>query len=94
MRSLYYLLMAAAEDEETQKHGLTIITMNLGSSRKISIGSLQAVPKIVSLLRVLPVKLASGHYCFENALQAKMASFILFSGPRSFRSRLKAHHGM
>jgi hypothetical protein len=91
MRTLYYLLMAANEDEETQKKGMVAVLVNIGKNRVVNF-----VPsgKLPALTRSLPNRWAALHFCVDDiASSALVAITMLMVGSRA-RARFRKHeHG-
>jgi hypothetical protein len=92
MRALYYLMMAASEDEETQKRGMVGIFVNVGKNRVVTFeGSTRKVP---SLTRSLPFRWAAFHFCVNDAaFFARVAIDMVMRCASHLRARFKKHEG-
>jgi hypothetical protein len=89
---MYYLLMAASEDEETQKRGMVGILVNIGKNRvETSEGSAK---KLLSMTRSLPFRRAAVHLCVSEAGPcARLAIEIVMLLKPDARARFKIHEG-
>ena len=91
MKALIYIVLAAAEDEETQKRGL--------------IGMLyftDALPLIQQLYRRqgprlfdwLPIKLVGVHFCYDDPKFRILQAVLLLMMGKERRVRVRIHEGM
>jgi hypothetical protein len=92
MRALCYLLMAASEDEETQKRGMVGVLVNIGKNRVVTFGP--SARKIPSLTRSLPFRWAAFHFCVNDAaFFARLAIDMVTLCASHVRARFKKHEG-
>jgi hypothetical protein len=91
MRVMYYIIMAANEDEETQRKGMVGVVVNIGRSRNYNPSSAKKIPVF---LGALPSRWASVHYCTDGNLSTETmaALVVLFLGSRD-RARFRKHVG-
>jgi hypothetical protein len=92
MRVVYYILMAALEDEETQKRGLVCVVYNvepkspLANDPRIYLNVYQLLPK-------LPIRMMGAHYCVQDSNLRNFMSSIRIAMSREIRLRSRVHHG-
>jgi len=92
MRVLFYFLMtAAATDEETQKRGTVFILLNMGP-RAVAFDFISA-SKIPPMLGWLPVKLGGLHICYDNPNISLLLSAFLLAVGSFARVRCRGHLG-
>jgi hypothetical protein len=92
MRALYYLLMAASEDEETQKRGMVGIFVNIGKNRVATFEG--SARKLLSLTRSLPFRWAAFHFCVNDAaFFSRLAIDMVTLCTSHARARFKKHEG-
>jgi hypothetical protein len=92
MRAVYYLLMAASEDEETQKRGIVGILVNIGKNRVVTFGPIAR--KMPSLTRSLPFRWAAFHFCVNDAaFFARVAIDMVTLCTSHVRARFRKHVG-
>jgi hypothetical protein len=92
MRALYYILMAASKDEETQKRGMVGILVNIGKNRVVTFGPIAR--KLPSLTRSLPFRWAAFHFCVNDAaFFARVAIDMVMRCASHLRARFKKHEG-
>jgi hypothetical protein len=89
LRAFWYTVTAPAENEETQKRGMVLVSYNIGITNPDRSG----VFKIASIFNALPVKVAGIHVCVDDpktVIVAKLASMLVGSyGALRFR----CHYG-
>jgi hypothetical protein len=89
---MYYLLMAASEDEETQKRGMVGIFVNIGENRVET--SEWSAKKLLSMVRSLPFRKAAFHFCVNDTGScARVAIEIVTRCTSHVRARFKIHQG-
>jgi hypothetical protein len=92
MRALYYLMMAASEDEATQKRGMVGILLNIGKNRVVTFEG--SARKLLSMARSLPIRWAAFHFCVNDAGScARLAIGIVMLLKSYVRARFKKHEG-
>jgi hypothetical protein len=90
---MYYLLMAASKDEETQKRGMVGILVNVGKDRVVTFGP-SVDRKLPSLTRSLPLRWAAFHFCVNDAgSSARLAIEMVMLLKSHLRARFKKHEG-
>lgn len=91
-RTLYYLVMTAVEDEETQQRGVTSVTYSVGEFDRKTI-DLRTLYFGAWFLKSLPIRLCSVHACFKDPgfrVIINCAMKLLHEGGRA---RTKLHCG-
>jgi hypothetical protein len=84
------MIMAALEDEETQKAGIVMVGYNMGPNR---IMDRKAAFSVQSVKRHLPCRIGSIHYCYDDfRFRPMMTVAMLIMGPVN-RVRFRAHYG-
>lgn len=92
MRVVYYILMSALDDEETQKRGVVCIVYNvepkshLANDPRIYLNVYQLLPK-------LPIRMMGAHYCVQDSHLRLFMSSIRVAMSREVRLRSRVHHG-
>jgi hypothetical protein len=93
MRTLYYLLMAANEDEETQKKGMVGIYVNIRKNRVENFEP-NAMKIRTLLTRSLPFRWGAFHFCVNDTTSsAHVALGILMLFESRVRARSRKHEG-
>ena len=87
-------MMAAVEDEETQKRGFVVLFHFVGSTLVSGIASDITLGKMsASLLSCLPIKFTSIHICFDDPRFRIMNALLMLQMGRERRVRLRMHYG-
>jgi hypothetical protein len=81
---LFYLLMQASDDEETQIKGIVLLLFNMGPNPVEM--DWEVGWKVPPLLTKLPVRVVAGHLCCDNYILRPFISVI-----RHVSSRLSNH---
>jgi hypothetical protein len=89
-RVLYYLLMAASEDEETQKKGMVAVVITDGRNRSLNLESARRSP---ALSQGLPTRWNGVHFGVDNYLTAKAFSLFMVLLESRERARFRKHVG-
>jgi hypothetical protein len=84
------MVMAALEDENTQKAGMVIVGYNMGPKRALD---RQAVWGIQKLRRVLPMRVVGMHYCYDDFKMRPMMTLAMLVMGSHGRMRFRAHYG-
>lgn len=92
MRAVYYILMSALEDEETQKKGIVCVVYNVEPRSALS-NDPQIYLNVYKLLPSLPMKMMGAHYCVQDAHLRLFMSSIRVAMSREVRLRSRVHHG-
>jgi hypothetical protein len=94
MRTMYYLLMAASEDEVTQKKGMVAIFVNIGKNRVLSFVA-NSSRKIQALTRSLPFRYSAHHSCVDDtsAATTAVAWIVMMVAGARVRARFRKHEG-
>ena len=88
-RVLWYISMASARDEESQKKGYIWLIMNLCDFK----APMDVYRGVGTLQSAVPHRLAAGHFCYDDpTLQPYVAGFHLFVGEED-RIRIRTHFG-
>jgi hypothetical protein len=94
MRTVYYLLMAASEDEETQKKGMVSIVVNTQKNRAVSFAP-NGFGKIPAMARSLPIRQSALHVCvdYASASSSAFAAIVMLIVTSRIRARFRKHVG-
>jgi hypothetical protein len=95
MRTLYYMLMAASEEEETQKKGIVGVIVNIGANRApVAVSFATSGRKTPALLSSLPCRLCALHFCVDDpaASTERISLLMVLLGSR-VRARSRIHKG-
>jgi hypothetical protein len=84
-------MMTGMEDLESQTHGLVLIAYFLGKEMKDV--NRQTAWKMVSLIKVLPVRFQAIHFCVESSELKPHLSLLLFALNATNRVRMRCHEG-
>jgi hypothetical protein len=95
MRTLYYMLMTASEEEETQKKGMVAIVLNIGKHREPpNSAPTRSSRKIAELLSFLPCRFCALHFCVDDpAASTQWISMVMVVLGSSVRARFRIHQG-
>jgi hypothetical protein len=89
---MYYILMSAVEDEETQKKGGAVVIYNVGDFMHDKTN-----PKTLSqgcwIQHSLPFKTCSLHHCFNDSAFRFIVNITMRFFSEEARARAKMHHG-
>jgi hypothetical protein len=87
-------MMAASEDEETQKRGMVGILVNIGKNRGVVTFEGSSTRKLPSLTRSLPFRWAAFHFCVNDAaFFARVAIEMVMRCASHVRARFRKHEG-
>ncbi|KAL3908403.1 MAG: hypothetical protein SGARI_003077 [Bacillariaceae sp.] len=92
MRVIYYLLMCAVEDEETQKKGIVSVVYNVEPKSPLA-NDPSVYLNVYQLLPTLPIRMMGAHYCVQDSDLRKFMSSIRVAMSREVRLRSRVHHG-
>eukprot|EP00980_Cylindrotheca_fusiformis_P003412 scaffold758_cov104-Cylindrotheca_fusiformis.AAC.11 len=87
IRAVWYMLMCALKDPETQRNGLIYISFNLNHSSKNL--NLDLVLKSASFQRSMPRKVMGFHFCYNSDLLRPILSTLQGISGMSTRQRLR-----
>lgn len=89
---MYYILMSAIEDEETQKRGVAAIIYNVGDFMKGKTN-----PKTLYqgcwIQNSLPFKMCSLHHCFNDRAFRFIVNITMYFFSEEAKAKAKMHHG-
>ena len=85
-------MMSAAEDEVTQQTGIIVIMYNIGS---VGLNDFQPATMAAgsAMLRVLPIRYSSFHYCFSDPRIRGITAIIMIGAGSQNRARFRLHEG-
>eukprot|EP00934_Nitzschia_sp_Nitz4_P008950 Nitzschia sp. Nitz4//scaffold18_size181773//8608//10629//NITZ4_001890-RA/size181773-snap-gene-0.254-mRNA-1//1//CDS//3329539936//8940//frame0 len=89
-RTVYYMMMTALEDTQTQKRGIVLVGYNVGPNRVVD---RKAVFAVLSVCRHLPMRIASIHYCYDDMKFRPMMTIAMLIMGATNRVRLRGHFG-
>jgi hypothetical protein len=92
MRVIYYILMAAVDDEETQKRGVVCVVYNVEPKSSLA-NDPRIYLNVYQLLPTLPIRMMGAHYCVQDANLRQFMSSIRVAMSREVRLRSRVHHG-
>ena len=91
LRTLAYIQLAAAEDEETQKHGIVGIVYYVGTFNGEFNHKLNK--KVAAISKWFPLRITGYHICFDDPrLRAWKPLAMLLMG-KNLRVRVRFHDG-
>jgi hypothetical protein len=91
IKTLIYLFLAAAEDEETQIRGMVAIAYFMGNTASEFNPSL--IARLPGILEWVPLRFSGLHVCFEDPRLGFFKSLLTLSVGQARRARLRIHHG-
>ena len=100
LKTLYYMVMSAMEDSNSQKSGSVLIFYGLGPEKGYNPRKKELFIKATKLIGVLPFRLDAVHFCVPSPLQS--SSFVIISPfvaliqnsiGKYFRARFRVHCG-
>ena len=91
MKTVFYVVMAASEDEVTQKKGMVSVFINIGKNRAVSFVSRGW--KIQTLITSLPSRYSAHHFCVDDTSAATSSAFAAFMVGARVRARFRKHEG-
>jgi hypothetical protein len=92
MRVVYYVLMCAVEDEETQKKGIVSVVYNVEPKSPLA-NDPRIYLNVYQLLPALPIRMMGAHYCVQDSGLRRFMSSIRVAMSRELRLRSRVHHG-
>jgi hypothetical protein len=92
MKTLIYIMVSAAEDEETQRRGVVLINYFIGPLSIIL--DPVTVTEGAALMHWVPLRIAGIHQCLNDPLLRAVASLLLLGAGRDRRARVRVHGGM
>jgi hypothetical protein len=88
---VFYMMMAALEDEETQKKGVVVIDYLLSNPGRLDPALIQIIS---STMKALPRRVGGCHFCVTGyASRAWIALIRRFFLPKDLRLRSRVHDG-
>ena len=93
VRSLWYQMALAAEDDQTQENGIVIVSNGLGqfSLTKWDVPTIRALLKILN--NIAPVRTVGFHHLFNDAKLRTIVPLLLTLSGKSLRARYRMHTG-
>ena len=92
LKACIYLWLMLAEDEESQKRGLVLVVMQMGSL-DLAGASLTLTREIPRLLDWLPIRVCALHFCSDDSLTGFLFRAADVGVPEEGRARLRYHIG-
>ncbi|KAL3924666.1 MAG: hypothetical protein SGILL_000903 [Bacillariaceae sp.] len=92
LRVIYFLLMCAVEDEETQKKGIVSVVYNVEPRTPVA-NDTRIYLNVYQLLPTLPIRMMGAHYCVQDSDLRRFMSSIRVAMSREVRLRSRVHHG-
>jgi hypothetical protein len=92
MKTFIYVMLSAAEDEETQRRGVVIIHYFMGLL-SISLDP-DKIKEAAALTHWIPLRIAGIHQCLNDPLLRAFASILLLGAGRERRAQVRLHGGM
>lgn len=89
---MFYNLMAAADDVETQKKGVVAVVYAVGKSHGAKYGS-GSTWKGSKLISALPARIDGVHICYDSLIWLPSISIIKVSVNLFTRLRIRTHYG-
>ena len=102
VKAIIYCILAAAEDELTQRKGLVIIQYYIGKltmvqSHEVANGVNQTILQLIregsSIFQWLPLKLCSIHQCTNDFFLRTLSKLLVLDMGPTRRIRTRNHHG-
>jgi hypothetical protein len=98
IRNVWYQIMKALKDEDTQRKGFIKVVYALGGtlSRMKQTQSMDTelfFKGITLIFEVLPFRLAALHYCFEDPKIRPVIATVQYVIGKAGRLRFRAHYG-
>jgi hypothetical protein len=92
MRVVYYILMTALLDEETQRRGIVCVVFNVEPRSPLA-NDPRIYLNVYKLLPTLPMRMMGAHYCVQDSHLRLFMSSIRVAMSREVRLRSRVHHG-
>jgi hypothetical protein len=93
LRVFWYMMMSTLmDDEDAQKKGVVAVVYSLGPSR-MDENDLALTREGARIMQTLPVRFASLHYCFDDAMLHPVVSLAKLVVGTSTRLRFRDHFG-
>jgi hypothetical protein len=87
---MFYIIMVAVEDESVQKDGVVALVYNVGPQPNVDrVGIWQGS----KLLRSLPIRCNSLHYCYDNDSLRPLISMGMIVVGEQIRARVRPQFG-
>jgi hypothetical protein len=96
--AITYVILAAAEDELTQRKGLVLVQYFIGQLTLMGPNEFSQIHRQViqegsSLWHWLPLRLCAVHQCINDFLLRTMAKLLVLDMGQTRRMRTRSHHG-
>ena len=92
-RAVFYLVMVATDDEETQKKGVCVVVNSVAGEFVEGKTDLRTVISGPWCVRALPQRVCAIHQCFEDPSHRAIVNFSMRFLPPSVRAKVKVHFG-
>eukprot|EP00980_Cylindrotheca_fusiformis_P019708 scaffold6883_cov113-Cylindrotheca_fusiformis.AAC.1 len=93
-RVLWYVIACAADDEETQKRGIVIISYAVGSQQRPDAIRRQLLGQCAMMADAVLARVSAVHYCFRaSSSAAALWRAIVGGGGTVLRVRMRTHSG-
>mmetsp|Transcript_7006 Transcript_7006/g.12988 ORF Transcript_7006/g.12988 Transcript_7006/m.12988 type:complete len:344 (+) Transcript_7006:749-1780(+) len=92
LKALWYLIntIANEESEDAQRNGVVLVVFSMGIKSQADRDSLW---KVMFILRSLPTRVASIHYCYDDPGARSVADLALLALDPKSRARFRTHYG-
>ena len=91
LRMIWWVVLNALNDKETQRNGIVIVVYNIGEK----LGSFDPVEalEIPKLRKGLPFRMVAGHGCMDNMITRAIFPVLTSGMTSSLHSRVRLHYG-
>jgi hypothetical protein len=92
LKALWYLVstIVSEESQESQRNGFVLVIFGMGPRSQADRHSLW---KLMYILRSLPTRVASVHFCYDDPEAKAIANLAVLALDRKSRARFRTHYG-
>jgi hypothetical protein len=92
LRALWYLVtsIVSEESEMAQRNGFVLVIFGMGPRAQVD---RLALWKLMYILRSLPTRVASVHFCYDDPEAEGIANLAVMALDRKSRARFRTHYG-
>jgi hypothetical protein len=92
LKAFWYLIstIVSEESQESQRNGIVLVIFGMGPRAQADRNTLW---KLVYILRSLPIRVASVHFCYDDLEAKAIANLSVVALDRKSRARFRTHYG-
>jgi hypothetical protein len=87
------MLSSLADDEETQKKGVVLVSYSLDMPKRPDETRRKALWGAGVIVQSLPIRVTSLHYCYNSSKVGPFLPLVAYASGSVIRLRMRIHHG-